>query len=121
MFNESVAVRFQLIKTALNAFLLNPIIGVGLNNSITFSPILQPVHNLCLLVLVETGIIGILIFYFGINYMLSKIINKYFLFAIIFVLLTGIVDHYWFTLVQNQLVLSLLIGLSLNRNVKNIL
>lgn len=97
---------------AIKAFSKRPILGVGLNNFFFAAKSTQPPHNIYLIVLSETGIIGILVLYFLLSKLLGKKLNKYLFLAIFFVLVTGLFDHYWFTLQQNQLILSLLLGLT---------
>lgn len=128
--STSFSRRSQLNMIAINMWLSSPLTGVGLNNFIPrmeeFGQIvgstrfLQPVHNIFLLVLTETGIIGV----FSILYLVFRVINKkrpkpesgnwqlvagnWLLAAIIFL---GLFDHYWLTLQQGNLVLALVLGL----------
>jgi len=102
---------------------------VGLNNFIVRLPEiklvtgvswwLQPVHNIFLLALTETGIPGLLFFTFLLTKAGAASAKKgkiLFGLAIIFIVVTGLVDHYWLTLQQNQLLASLILGLSLRKN-----
>jgi O-antigen ligase len=82
---------------------------------------LQPVHNIFLLVLVESGLIGLigfLMFLFGPillhkpSNLLTKSQGVGLLLIIIFL---GMVDHYFLTLPQGQRVLFLVWGLLLAR------
>lgn len=111
-------------------FSQNPLIGIGLNNfiinlpqifqvlssvkSIRFNWWLQPVHNIYLLLLSEAGLLLYLIilisFYKNIIYKKISLIEILPLVAILF---TGLFDHYWLTLQQNQLLLALSFGLIL--------
>lgn len=109
--NESFQERLLLTKNSLRIFSSNPVVGVGLNNSIALSGFIQPVHNIFLLTTAETGIIGLLLLFVFFVLVIRKTRNKYFLLALIFVLVSGTVDHYWFTLQQNQLLLALLFGI----------
>lgn len=72
-----------------------------------YSWLLQPVHNIFLLVFSELGIVGLL----GFCYFLYKIFIKNPL-VFLFIIFTGLTDHYWLTLQQNLLLLSILSGLS---------
>lgn len=66
---------------------------------------LQPVHNIFLLIFSETGVIGLALFYlFLIKITRKEIVvrNKIFLIVLVFILTTGLFDHYWFTLQQNM-------------------
>ena len=123
---ENINSRLVLARAAGELFSSSPIWGVGLNNFIVRLPEiklvagvswwLQPVHNIFLLVLTETGIFGLLLFAYllttagAASAKKSKIL---FGLAIVFMVVTGLADHYWLTLQQNQLLLSLVLGLSL--------
>jgi len=121
---ERVAQRLTLAKGAGEMILKHPIFGEGLN---TFIPnlsnyqtkdgnaiwLLQPVHNIFLLVLSEIGIIGLLIFMVLIYSVLKKSQKKkeyYLLIPLVFIILTGTTDHYWLTIQQNNLLLAFLIS-----------
>lgn len=99
-----------LVGSGINTFITNiPKYGNGL----TYSWLLQPVHNIYLLVFAETGLIGILFFLAGIYKVFRKLSqNKkiYLLLAFVFILFTGTMDHYWLTIQQNILLISLLLG-----------
>lgn len=118
--------RILLAKASLEVFSQRPILGVGLNNFLTQLPtteafnkilIIQPVHNIYLLVLAETGILGLLPVFILLILFLKNIKNTFLLSAFLFVLVTGLFDHYWLTLPQNTLLLSILIGFSLRRDI----
>ncbi len=113
--------REELVISSWNLFLQNPIFGVGLNNFIPSqqdlvvgpSRFLQPVHNIFLLALSETGLIGLigLISLFGVPFL--KLNSKpYALYPILFL---GLFDHYFLTLPQGYRLLFLVWGLSLAR------
>jgi len=108
--------RVQLIKVALSVFSQKPIFGVGLNNFISVLPhfwhgkflLLQPVHNLFLLSLAETGILGMIIsIWFFLKIFTKALYSKFLFLAVSAIFLTGLLDHYWLTLQQNQLLLVL--------------
>jgi len=114
--DESVVVREQLNTAALSMFRVSPVIGNGLGNFLVRLPdylvsrtiyFLQPAHNIYLLVLAETGIIGFAIFLWVLWKTVSN--NK----IIIPILLLGFVDHYFLTLQQGQLLLTIFLSLSL--------
>lgn len=120
--SESTTLRIEQAGVAAKMFLNSPLFGVGLNNFIPSigsnittgtSLFLQPVHNICLLILTETGLLGLGVFVFVMYKILSKSKNNVYAFSIVFVLITGLFDHYWFTLQQNQFLLALLLGMSL--------
>ena len=117
---ETYEQRVLLAHKALEIFSNKPIFGVGLNNFFFAAKNIQPPHNLYLLVLSECGIVGILILYFLLTKLFNRPLNKFLFLAIVFVSLTGVFDHYWFTLQQNQLILSLLLGLLTRRDFSKI-
>ncbi len=114
--DESVVIRQQLNTAAISMFRASPIIGNGLGNFLVRLPahlvsrtiyFLQPVHNIYLLILSETGMIGLVIFLWLIWKALKK--EKSF----IFLLLLGLADHYFLTLQQGQLLFTIFLSLSL--------
>ena len=114
--DESVVVRQQLNAAAISMFRASPIIGSGTGNFLVRLPdylvsrtiyFLQPAHNIYLLALAETGIIGFAIFLWVLWKAVSN--NK----IIIPILLLGFVDHYFLTLQQGQLLFTIFLSLSL--------
>lgn len=80
---------------------------------------LQPVHNLALLAFAELGVVGLaLVDYLVVKFFVNLAKRENFrilLFQLLsLVLLTGSLDHYWWTLPQNQLIIVL--GLALLAN-----
>jgi O-antigen ligase len=125
--NEAFFQRTQLMKASFLMIKDYPLSGVGLNNFIVYLPNywsltgftywLQPVHNLYLLILSETGWLGLLIWLWFLFLTAQRLFlkkeNKGFLLgALSIILLLGLFDHYWLTLQQNQLLLTILLGLS---------
>jgi O-antigen ligase len=126
--NEAFSQRMQLMKAALLMIKVSPLSGVGLNNFIVrlpeFWPVtgftywLQPVHNLYLLFLSETGAVGFLIFLWLLILVFKRLLksslmaNFSLLMALMAILLLGLTDHYWLTLQQGQLLLALVLGLA---------
>lgn len=122
--DQTVVQRETLIQDSLVMFWQNPVFGTGLNNFLVNLPkvqnqlhqeiYLQPVHNIFLLILSETGIAGLFLTIYFLILTYKKIeknknIELYLLFfAIIFL---GMFDHYFLTLQQGQIMLSLLLGL----------
>jgi O-antigen ligase len=126
--------RLFLNGVALDLIRKNPIFGVGLNNFIVYLPdywragqtfLLQPVHNIFLLITAETGAITLLLFLYLLIKCYSKLIENIrsvdassdsllLLIALSSILVLGLFDHYWITLQQNILLFSLVIGLSLS-------
>ncbi|HUV72414.1 MAG TPA: O-antigen ligase family protein [Clostridia bacterium] len=129
--------RKDLAEFALTSIRQKPIFGVGGNHFIISlaqaRPVwqwlywLQPVHNIFLLVASELGLLGLLFFAF----LIFKSLNSLFVIcdspataerkrqawalavALIAILLTGLFDHYWLTLIQNQLLLVIIFSLSI--------
>jgi O-antigen ligase len=125
---EVVVTRLSLIKASAIMVTERPLVGVGVNNFILKLPgkipnaylswKLQPVHNIFLLVFSETGLIGLLLFFcllFAALKNLSVHKDRQLMMVIILILLTGLIDHYWLTLQQNQLLFSLVLGLALRK------
>jgi len=129
--DESWQRRTDLTQIALSLISAHPLIGVGLNNFINQIPDhwsslnyvfwLQPVHNIFLLVTSETGLIGLFLFLIFViktfNHSL-KIKNLSagrqdlkLIISFLIILLSGTVDHYWFTLQQTQLLFTIILGL----------
>ncbi len=122
--DESVVVREQLNASAISMFRTSPVIGNGLGNFLVQLPthlvsrtvyFLQPVHNIYLLLLSETGIIGFAIFLWivwkAVKTMVPTISFIHVSFCML--LLLGLVDHYTLTLQQGQLLFTIFLSLSL--------
>ncbi|OGH09708.1 MAG: hypothetical protein A2152_02575 [Candidatus Levybacteria bacterium RBG_16_35_6] len=127
-FNDpSIVLRWQLIETAFKIFFKSPVIGIGLNGFLVELPnfinqqkvfFIQPVHNIYLLILSEVGIIGFSFFIFLlVKAFKNTIKRKSYLPSILLIeiLILGFFDHYFLTLQQGQLLLSLVIGLSFSK------
>lgn len=117
--SQRLDLSFKAGKIISNNFLL----GSGLNTFVVTQPtpgysgnllwLLQPVHNICLLVFSETGVIGLIcLFVFIIKLFQKAFVSKNYMLiiSIFFVLITGLFDHYWFTLQQNMLILAIVLG-----------
>ena len=120
--------RIDLTKNALTLIAVHPLFGVGLGNylpavAVIQKPLstlyIQPVHNIFLLLLSEIGIIGllsVLAFLFKTYQRLknppTNNIKKILLIVLSVILILGLFDHYWLTLQQNQLLLTVILGLS---------
>jgi len=124
LFRKNLRDRFYLAEISAKLFSQNPLYGKGMNNfipvaaksfSLNRTVFAQPVHNLFLLIMAEGGIIG-LVFLF---YLFFLAINKgkplLLSLAFLFIIITGIGDHYWLTLQQNQLLLVFLFGISFKK------
>lgn len=94
---------------AFRLFSEAPVFGLGQGNyipaAVNFqnSYLLQPVHNIYLLILVEAGVFGLLLAYYFLNKI--KLTSP-----LIAILLTGLFDHYWLTQTQTQLLLVLVLA-----------
>ncbi|MCL6096902.1 MAG: O-antigen ligase family protein [Patescibacteria group bacterium] len=121
---QSVTQRETLIKDSVIMFQKNPVFGVGLNNFLISLPAMQkqykedlyiqPVHNIYLLILAETGAVGLTIFlYFLWNTYkrLKKNTNVELLALFSLILSLGFFDHYFLTLQQGQLLIVIISGL----------
>ncbi|MBI4035659.1 O-antigen ligase family protein [Candidatus Daviesbacteria bacterium] len=123
--NLTLLRREQLIGNAWEIFLKSPVFGTGLNSFIPTisstlltgpSRFLQPVHNIFMLSLAETGLVGFFGLLFLIGYPIWKMYKVKFTmynslpwFIIIFL---GMFDHYFLTLPQGYRLLFLVWGLS---------
>jgi O-antigen ligase len=116
--------RQSLLNDSFFMFSKHPLLGVGLNNFLINLPdvqkqlhqsiYLQPVHNIFLLILSQTGVLVFVIFLFVMlktTLKLFKDRNAYFLVLLLLVLLIGCFDHYFLTLQQGQIMFALLLGI----------
>jgi len=110
----SVAERLTLIQAALDMSLKNLLLGVGSNNfilelskldltSISQIRLLQPVHNVFLLILVENGLIGLALLSLMLFAVAQKAAGKGKTALFIAVLIFASVDHFLWTLEQGLL------------------
>lgn len=118
--------RVQLIKAAIPMIAQNPIFGIGLNNSIVHLRnyinnfpgifIYQPIHNIYLLILAETGITGFIFFLWAFLKLIGKVLKTklFFLPIIMQLFFLGLFDHYLATLQQGQLLLTIIIALAVS-------
>lgn len=125
--DESLVQRGNLISQSIKMIQKNPILGVGMNNFLNNlepdfnTPLLiQPVHNIFLLIFSQTGIIGISVFIFLLvnvfkNIIYSKRFNIYKMMIFVAIVLIGTFDHYLFTSQQGQLILAILFPYCLSR------
>jgi O-antigen ligase len=132
--STSFSVRRELAEFALSEIRSSPMVGLGAGRFVISlsqnRPVwqwlywLQPVHNIFLLMAAETGFLGLAVFVFWFFGGLFRLLNetkgsaRAVLFAIGAILLTGLFDHYWLTLIQNQLLLAITLGLGWGRNEK---
>lgn len=123
---ESVSQRQDLNIAAFKMIQSSPILGVGLGNFPVRLPEfyesrgrtrwLQPVHNLYLLIAAETGLVGIAIFFFFLFLTMKKLISNFslrkfiILNSLFIILFLSLFDHYFYTLQQGQILLTLIFG-----------
>jgi O-antigen ligase len=116
----TVTERVALAKVAGKAFSENVLTGVGVNGYIVqlskydlpsdIRWLLQPVHNIYLLILSELGLILFIAVVIGLYKTLTMVLEdkSMLVFPLLFILLTGMFDHYWLTIQQNQLIATIL-------------
>ena len=142
---EPITVRERLNELALEQWRQSPIIGVGLGTSPLYGlqatlrqvqgrpfgsaqgrPVYslsqtnyalryQPTHNIYLLVLSETGLVGLGVFGLVIIYVLRKLVrerNYVLLTPLVTILVLGMFDHYFLTVQQGQLLMTGISGLA---------
>lgn len=111
---NSVAERLILTQAALDIALKNPVVGAGSNNfilelskldlfSLAETRLLQPVHNVFLLILAENGIIGLVLFALVLLTFTLSVKGKTKTLLFIGLLIYASVDHFFWTLHQGQL------------------
>ncbi|HJZ05026.1 hypothetical protein A2634_05540 [Candidatus Amesbacteria bacterium RIFCSPHIGHO2_01_FULL_48_32] len=125
---SSLSERLFLIGKSITLIKNHPVLGVGLGNFIPspyhlfampYSLSSQPVHNIYLLLASELGLPALLVIGYWIieNYLLAKrdqwieIENRKLKIPLLVILITGAADHYWVTLHQNTLLLTILMSL----------
>jgi len=110
--------RLFLLAPVKDIFSSSPLLGVGLGGfipslvshlpgSFLLPAKIQPVHNLPLLSLLETGIVGLILLSVLIKRNLKRILKPEVLALLALIIITGAFDHYWWTLPQNKLILIL--------------
>ena len=117
----SIPKRLTLFSQAITLLSKHPLFGVGLGNYLLAQssfPIkypyffLQPVHNIFLLFIVETGlIISSVVLYCLLLFLKTIKNNAPALIVVLGIMLTGLNDHYWVTLQQNLLLSGVLLGI----------
>ncbi|KKU94637.1 hypothetical protein A3H89_03885 [Candidatus Amesbacteria bacterium RIFCSPLOWO2_02_FULL_48_11] len=123
---SSLPERLTQYSLAYNVVQKHPLFGIGLSNFIpyisanyqlttnNYNLSLQPVHNIYLLLASELGLpVLFTIFYLFFNVVKKLLVGKQLILttALVTVLVSGLSDHYWLTLHQNSLLLTILISL----------
>ncbi len=110
--------RVMLVEAAVALWEKSPLFGVGFNNFLVrLSEVkrnggvfwLQPVHNIPLLWLVESGLVGTGVFLMG----LIKLWNKKYWRFFLVMGITSLIDHYWWSLPQNWWLSSVVLSILL--------
>jgi O-antigen ligase len=122
--DEALIQRVMLIRDSLVMFGSNPVFGVGINNFLVNLPAvqklskevlyIQPVHNIYLLVLSQTGVIGFALLIYLLTKTYKKVkqtVNIELLTLFFSILLLGLFDHYFLTLQQGQILFAIIFGL----------
>ena len=114
----SLKKRLVLFQNSLTIISRNPLVGTGAGNYLLaqdyfsrpfFDLINQPVHNIFLLFFSEYGLVlgGIIIFLCW-KKMFGEWKRNLYVFVVI--IISGLFDHYWLTLIQNFLLLGVVFG-----------
>lgn len=113
---SSTDLRWKLFKSSLEIFKGNWLFGVGVDNFLVNLPNfmtdywwLQPVHNIFMLGLVETGVVGM---WMILRRVIKSVDFGKYGWVWLVIILTGMFDHYWLTLPQNVGLLAVVMGLS---------
>lgn len=125
---EPVVTRISFFAASWASFMNALVVGKGLGTSpllgglenISYALRYQPPHSIFLVILVETGLAGLIAFLVGIYKVLDKAVlnNKdsrpLFGAMFMFVFITGLTDHYWVTLQQGILSTIVLAGIAMS-------
>lgn len=113
--------RLTLTFDSLSIIKQNLLTGVGLGDYLYAqarfpqnypSFIMQPVHNIFLLIIAELGLpISLYIFYVLAKHIRPFISHTPYLIPLVAIFITGMFDHYWLTLQQNWLLMGVIWGL----------
>ena len=133
--DPSFSIRADLIKATYKTVGQDILFGVGLNNNLVqikdlllkneFLRFIQPVHNLFLLVLSESGVFALtffVLFLYSVLYKLFSVSNfsdpvwRVLLINVFQLLILGSFDHYFLTIHQTMLIFWLTLGISLKYN-----
>ena len=121
---KSIIERKELIQVALSMIASKPLFGVGLNNFIVqvkfYVPyikntyLLQPVHNVYLLIFSELGFVGFFLTLLGISVLLLRSLKsrQIVFISIVQLFFLGMFDHYLFTLQQGMLLFTIVASLA---------
>ena len=103
--------------------------GSGLGTHLLFLPPIpfpEPIHNIFLILFFEIGLLGLILIFCFSKYYLQNLSASggnlsasggYNMLAWLAVLLTGLLDHYWLTSHQNQLLICLLVAFTIKQSI----
>lgn len=129
--DDSVVQRISLMKSSIDMIINNPVFGVGVNNFLSnLTPnfnnplLIQPVHNMFLLVFSQVGITGFILFmlvlYKSFQNTVSLKENKFIKLSLLFsICFIGLFDHYLLTIQQGQILFTIIISYCLLKPPKN--
>jgi len=111
----SISKRLMLIKDSVMIIRDNLVFGTGINNYLLAQAefpsrfpffINQPVHNIFLLFISEAGVLITAAVVFYCRLLIQTIFKNGMIFLLGVVLISGMFDHYWMTLIQNFLLIA---------------
>lgn len=114
----TITKRLELAANSLNIIITNPLTGTGLNNYLLAQSQFpskfpyffnQPVHNILLLFVSEMGFVGAFIIYQLVKMFKNHLTKNHWLLLAV-ILLTGMSDHYWLTLIQNFILMGVVLS-----------
>ncbi len=114
-------------KTSLAIIKAHPLLGVGLGNFTGSAAILEtdrdprfvePVHNVYLLIMAELGLVGALLFIMLARLIIPRLAPWSYP-LLLSLLVLGLFDHYWWTLVLPRLLAAILLGLALQNKISH--
>ncbi|MCX7996960.1 MAG: O-antigen ligase family protein [Patescibacteria group bacterium] len=124
---DTVNKRIVLAENAMQIIMAHPLTGTGPGNYLYAqaeflnrfdSYFLQPVHNIPLLFLAETGLLGAGIVALTWKRVIRLFRNRVIALCTAAVFLTGLLDHYWYTLQQNFLLTAVVFGILVALQIK---
>lgn len=124
---DSVSERLLLIQSSLDITYKNTLFGIGSNNfvlelskldltSLAQTRLLQPVHNVFLLIMAENGLVGLVLFLVVLLVVSKNVKGKIKTVLFIALLFYLSVDHFLWTQQQGQLIFWLAIAYILSSN-----
>ncbi len=119
----SVQKRAELLQNSWTIIAASPLLGVGLGNYIIVQSRLakqlftltQPVHNVFILLLAETGVVLFALIFISLYRQFQKFMDFNFLVIASAIIVTGAVVQYWGALQHNFLLLGVILGLITSR------